>query len=225
MAAVSPRPWISTGGSLLRPFRPAQSKGQSHRATWILERSCGLAVAGSIACRLAARGSRRAVASASTLRMAVAVESAEDWTVNPVEDLGHFSMMVNYLLVGGFLWILPGLRQDVSTKSEESSASWKYELIRSVGEECQTEAELRKLVEKKPNFVCYDGFEPSGRMHIAQGVYKSVCVNKCTKAGGQFIFWVADWFALMNDKMGGCNKSCLRMFFHVSQLEGELSRQ
>src|SRR5210317_129231 len=28
-------------------------------------------------------------------------------------------------------------------------------------------------------------------------------VNKCTKAGGTFIFWVADWFALMNDKMGG----------------------
>ena len=28
-------------------------------------------------------------------------------------------------------------------------------------------------------------------------------VNKCTHAGGTFIFWVADWFALMNDKMGG----------------------
>jgi tyrosyl-tRNA synthetase len=28
-------------------------------------------------------------------------------------------------------------------------------------------------------------------------------VNKCTTAGGTFIFWVADWFALMNDKMGG----------------------
>ncbi len=28
-------------------------------------------------------------------------------------------------------------------------------------------------------------------------------VNKCTRAGGTFIFWVADWFALMNDKMGG----------------------
>ena len=27
-------------------------------------------------------------------------------------------------------------------------------------------------------------------------------VNKCTRAGGTFIFWVADWFALMNDKMG-----------------------
>ena len=25
----------------------------------------------------------------------------------------------------------------------------------------------------------------------------------CGSAGGTFIFWVADWFALMNDKMGG----------------------
>jgi hypothetical protein len=28
-------------------------------------------------------------------------------------------------------------------------------------------------------------------------------VNKCTEAGGIFKFYVADWFALMNDKMGG----------------------
>eukprot|EP00746_Dinoflagellata_sp_MGD_P003524 gnl/MRDRNA2_/MRDRNA2_106841_c0_seq1.p1 gnl/MRDRNA2_/MRDRNA2_106841_c0~~gnl/MRDRNA2_/MRDRNA2_106841_c0_seq1.p1 ORF type:complete len:756 (+),score=177.31 gnl/MRDRNA2_/MRDRNA2_106841_c0_seq1:321-2270(+) len=40
-------------------------------------------------------------------------------------------------------------------------------------------------------------------MHIAQGIFKSINVNKCTQAGGTFIFWVADWFALMNDKMGG----------------------
>ena len=79
----------------------------------------------------------------------------------------------------------------------------KYNLIRSVGEECVTEKELRNLVEKKPNFRLYDGFEPSGRMHIAQGVFKAMNVNKCTKAGGVFVFWVADWFALMNDKMGG----------------------
>lgn len=79
----------------------------------------------------------------------------------------------------------------------------KVELVRSVGEECQTEPELRRLIDKKPGFVLYDGFEPSGRMHIAQGIYKTINVNKCTQAGGTFIFWVADWFALMNDKMGG----------------------
>jgi tyrosyl-tRNA synthetase len=28
-------------------------------------------------------------------------------------------------------------------------------------------------------------------------------VNRCLAAGGTFVFWVADWFALMNDKMGG----------------------
>ncbi|CAE8651731.1 unnamed protein product, partial [Polarella glacialis] len=60
------------------------------------------------------------------------------------------------------------------------------------------------LLQKKPDsFKLYDGFEPSGRMHIAQGVFKAINVNKCTKAGGTFVFWVADWFALMNDKMGG----------------------
>ena len=28
-------------------------------------------------------------------------------------------------------------------------------------------------------------------------------MNKCTEAGGIFKFYVADWFGLMNDKMGG----------------------
>ena len=79
----------------------------------------------------------------------------------------------------------------------------KYGLVRSVGEECVAEPELRNLLQKKPNFVLYDGFEPSGRMHIAQGIYKAMNVNKCTAGGGTFVFWVADWFALMNDKMGG----------------------
>lgn len=28
-------------------------------------------------------------------------------------------------------------------------------------------------------------------------------MNALTSCGGKFIFWVADWFGLMNDKMGG----------------------
>lgn len=44
----------------------------------------------------------------------------------------------------------------------------KYALCRSIGEECVQEEELRALLDKKPNPVAYDGFEPSGRMHIAQ---------------------------------------------------------
>lgn len=92
---------------------------------------------------------------------------------------------------------------DSATVAADPEVEKKLALVRSVGEECVTEAELRNILVKKPNFVLYDGFEPSGRMHIAQGVFKALNVNKCTAAGGTFIFWVADWFALMNDKMGG----------------------
>ncbi|KAL7532528.1 hypothetical protein ACHAXR_004685 [Thalassiosira sp. AJA248-18] len=98
--------------------------------------------------------------------------------------------------------------------------------IITVGEECISEKELKTLILAKgrgtekyadddndggggvdltPRIRLYDGFEPSGRMHIAQGLLKSVNVNKCTSPGthSTFCFWVADWFALMNDKMGG----------------------
>eukprot|EP00301_Raphidiophrys_heterophryoidea_P019522 c4441_g1_i1.p1 GENE.c4441_g1_i1~~c4441_g1_i1.p1 ORF type:complete len:754 (-),score=211.89 c4441_g1_i1:165-2396(-) len=100
-------------------------------------------------------------------------------------------------------------QQQISTppqSSEETgqlTTQQKFDLILSVGEECVTKEELNNLITKKPDFRLYDGFEPSGRMHIAQGVFKAVNVNKCTKAGGIFVFWVADWFALMNGKMGG----------------------
>eukprot|EP00816_Leptocylindrus_hargravesii_P004033 CAMPEP_0196802594 /NCGR_PEP_ID=MMETSP1362-20130617/2179_1 /TAXON_ID=163516 /ORGANISM="Leptocylindrus danicus, Strain CCMP1856" /LENGTH=707 /DNA_ID=CAMNT_0042173931 /DNA_START=29 /DNA_END=2152 /DNA_ORIENTATION=+ len=83
-------------------------------------------------------------------------------------------------------------------------AEQQFNTLLSVAEECLDESSLRKLLEAKPDsFVAYDGFEPSGRMHIAQGIFKAVNVNKITKSGGTFLFWVADWFALMNDKMGG----------------------
>lgn len=80
----------------------------------------------------------------------------------------------------------------------------RIKLILSVGEECHTEEGLRRLLIKKPTPpICYDGFEPSGRMHIAQGIQKSINVNKLTTAGCTFVFWVADWFAQLNNKMGG----------------------
>jgi tyrosyl-tRNA synthetase len=65
------------------------------------------------------------------------------------------------------------------------------------------EEELKALLKVKTHPVCYDGFEPSGRMHIAQGILKAINVNKLTAAGCVFKFWVADWFALLNNKMGG----------------------
>lgn len=76
-------------------------------------------------------------------------------------------------------------------------------LIKSVGEEIITEQELRELLETKAHPVAYDGFEPSGRMHIAQGILRAININKMLKAGVKFKVLVAEWFAFMNNKMGG----------------------
>ncbi|KAM0047287.1 putative tyrosine--tRNA ligase [Helianthus debilis subsp. tardiflorus] len=81
------------------------------------------------------------------------------------------------------------------------SAEEKFSIVRSVGEECIQEHELLKLLTKKRQPICYDGFEPSGRMHIAQGVMKTINVNKLISAGCKVKIWIADWFAFLNNKM------------------------
>lgn len=78
----------------------------------------------------------------------------------------------------------------------------KLALCKEVAEECIQEDELRVLFETKEIPIAYDGFEPSGRMHIAQGVMKVLNVNRLTKAGCHFKFWIADWFAMLNNKLG-----------------------
>ena len=85
----------------------------------------------------------------------------------------------------------------------ELSVEERFDLIKEVGEEIIDEDELKELLKNKKHPVAYDGFEPSGKIHIAQGLLRSITVNKLTKAGIHFKFWVADWFALMNNKMGG----------------------
>ncbi|XP_058218720.1 tyrosine--tRNA ligase 1, cytoplasmic-like [Rhododendron vialii] len=87
--------------------------------------------------------------------------------------------------------------------SKGMSVEEKFRIVRSVGEECIQEDELLNLLSKKPEPVCYDGFEPSGRMHIAQGVMKIISVNRMTSAGCKVKIWIADWFAQLNNKMGG----------------------
>ncbi len=79
----------------------------------------------------------------------------------------------------------------------------KITLIKQVGEEIVTESDLKELLEQEPNLIAYDGFEPSGQIHIAQGILRTINVNKMTKAGIKFKMWVADWHAYANNKMGG----------------------
>ncbi|MFQ6645354.1 hypothetical protein Gotur_018928 [Gossypium turneri] len=54
-----------------------------------------------------------------------------------------------------------------SSSTPQMSLEQKFKIIRSVGEECIQEDELLNLLNHKPEPICYDGFEPSGRMHIA----------------------------------------------------------
>lgn len=79
----------------------------------------------------------------------------------------------------------------------------KLDLIKRVGEEIVTEEELKQLLQTKEHPIAYDGFEPSGNLHIAQGIMRAINVNKILKAGCKFKMWIADWFALLNNKMGG----------------------
>jgi len=79
----------------------------------------------------------------------------------------------------------------------------RLNLVKQVGEEITSEEELRKLMESDKEIIAYDGFEPSGQIHIAQGLLRAINVNKMTEAGFTFKMWVADWFALVNNKMGG----------------------
>ncbi|MFX0001857.1 MAG: tyrosine--tRNA ligase [Candidatus Hodarchaeota archaeon] len=83
----------------------------------------------------------------------------------------------------------------------------KISLLEEVGEEIINLDELREMITWKvkhnKEIYAYDGFEPSGNIHIAQGLLRSINVNKITKAGIRFKFLVADWHAAANKKFGG----------------------
>lgn len=79
----------------------------------------------------------------------------------------------------------------------------RLDLIKQVGEEIIQEEELKKLLESGEELIAYDGFEPSGQIHIAQGLLRAININKMIKAGVKFKMLVADWHALTNNKMGG----------------------
>ena len=79
----------------------------------------------------------------------------------------------------------------------------RLSLIRHVGEEILTNDDLKALIEENRELIAYDGFEPSGRIHIAQGILRAININKMIKAGCRFKMLVADWHGWANNKMGG----------------------
>ncbi len=79
----------------------------------------------------------------------------------------------------------------------------KLDLIQQVGEEIIGLDEIKSKLESGEQLVAYDGFEPSGRIHIAQGLVRSLNIQKLIKAGVKFKMLVADWHAFANNKLGG----------------------
>ena len=79
----------------------------------------------------------------------------------------------------------------------------KIKIIKEVAEELINEEELRQLLLEKKHPVAYDGFEPSGQIHIAQGLLRAITINKLTSTGIKFKMLVADWHGMLNNKMGG----------------------
>jgi tyrosyl-tRNA synthetase len=77
------------------------------------------------------------------------------------------------------------------------------QFVRQVGEEIITEEELRQLFETKQHPIAYDGFEPSGLAPIHFALLRAINLKDMLATGIKFKFWVADWFAWINNKMGG----------------------
>lgn len=79
----------------------------------------------------------------------------------------------------------------------------KIRLIQEVGEEIIGLDEIRNKLRKGKELIAYDGFEPSGKIHIAQGFVRALNIQKLLRAGIRFKVLVADWHAYANNKMGG----------------------
>ncbi len=69
--------------------------------------------------------------------------------------------------------------------------------------EVVTEQELRELLSNTSDPVAYNGFEPSGPMHIGTGLVVALKVKDFAEAGVKFKLLLATWHAKLNGKLGG----------------------
>jgi len=70
-------------------------------------------------------------------------------------------------------------------------------------EEVITIEELRELLSEKKHPHAYDGFEPSGLLHLASGLMRALKIKDLLDAGCEFTLLLADYHAVLNNKMGG----------------------
>lgn len=70
-------------------------------------------------------------------------------------------------------------------------------------EEIITKDDLRQLFETKDHPVAYNGFEPSGMMHLGTGLFSALKMKDLTEAGVHYKVLLADWHAFLNKKLEG----------------------
>lgn len=79
----------------------------------------------------------------------------------------------------------------------------KVQLIKDFAEEIVTEEELRKIFETNDHPIAYDGFEPSGIAPVHFGLLRATNLRNMLKTGVKFKLYLADYFAFVNNKLGG----------------------
>ena len=80
----------------------------------------------------------------------------------------------------------------------------KIELIcRPPTEEVLTPDDLRKLLEEEEHPVAYNGWEPSGLVHLGTGVICAYKMKDFVEAGIHFKAYLSTWHAWLNNKLGG----------------------
>ncbi len=90
-------------------------------------------------------------------------------------------------------------------KGKEGNVEERLRLIKSVadGGEIIGEDELREMIVSGREIVAYDGFEPSGLAHIPFGLLRAENLKVMLNAGIRFKLLLADYFAFINNKLGG----------------------
>jgi tyrosyl-tRNA synthetase len=80
----------------------------------------------------------------------------------------------------------------------------KIELLcRPPTEEVITPEDLRHLLETEEHPIAYDGWEPSGLVHLGTGVICAYKIRDFVEAGIRYKAYLSTWHAWLNNKLGG----------------------
>jgi tyrosyl-tRNA synthetase len=89
------------------------------------------------------------------------------------------------------------------SKWDSMDVETKIDAMKSFAQEIVTEAELRHIFETNHHPVAYDGFEPSGLAPLHFGPLRAKNANKMLDIGIHLKLYLADYFALINNKLEG----------------------